>query len=711
MSISGFVLVVIGYSAGEAVWISSEGRCDRSRPTCMKCTERDLQCEYLDGPPAPASSVQLERLERLRQDPNALSYLLATLPYFEALELFDMFRKMPRDASAAASSIHTPESSSSARSLPLWAPLTTQCPSPMRYTLAGSLLPPASSPMEQELMVRHPIAYPVLMPIAVNSLPLEALLVPRNPEMLGERLLLSDTAYSEPLDIAKKKDDKHDEAIDWYKSLPHLAKQHIDLLRQVDISLWTDLPIPNDFAIRVIALYLNNDFPVLPLFNADLFLQDLSQNRPYFCSRLLVSALLTWACQAYTCIHPKAASWSSLFFLDAQAQWNQLNRRESVTLCNISALQLMSMASITYGQDELAFVFHKKGIEIAKTMGLLNVDPQSQSAAAWVRGYPDWQKAASYTAWGVFNWSCIFTFHYHKTEAEIPPGLMMPGDIDIALAAENGTAVSLPESTEVFREMCKLWATFLSMARIYHGPGLEEFLNQAEALEYVEGTYRQLLTWADQLPLRLVRQPGNSHVVYLMHIYFHAIITDLVRPFLHQPNRSSTPLRTFAADRANPQTVYHVSIRQMKRLLLSYRLEFQLEALSVLWQTGVIYVANATIRADYHHKDEMQFFVNLCVASLEELSMSYRVFGAITKGIISMAIRQGSIERTQVRRARRRLRETGKRFVVDDSSTDEMMAKWMVDLDLAVTNSVEAQGGKLAREFDRMSDLGHDDGE
>jgi hypothetical protein len=65
----------------------------------------------------------------------------------------------------------------------------------------------------------------------------------------------------------------------------------------------------------------------------------------------------------------------------------------------------MSMVSVTYGQDELAFLFHKTGLGIAKTMGLLNVDTQSQSAAAWVHGYPDWQKAASYTAWGVFNWS------------------------------------------------------------------------------------------------------------------------------------------------------------------------------------------------------------------------------------------------------------------------------------------------------------------
>ena len=192
-------------------------------------------------------------------------------------------------------------------------------------------------------------------------------------------------------------------------------------------------------------------------------------------------------------------------------------------------------------------------------------------------------------------------------------------------------------------------------------------------------------------------------------VFFHAIITDLFRPFLRSPDLSSAP--TFAADRANPQAVYHVSIRQMKRLLLSYRLEFQLEALSVLWQTGVIYVANGTICADYHNKDEMQFFVNLCVAGLEELFMLYKVFGAITKGIMRMAIRQGSIEQTQVRRVRRRLKEIEQRFMADDTSTDEMMARWMVDLDLAVTNSVEAQGGRLAKEFDRMSELTHDEGE
>ena len=63
------------------------------------------------------------------------------------------------------------------------------------------------------------------------------------------------------------------------------------------------------------------------------------------------------------------------------------------------------MTAVTHGQDELALRFLKEGLGLAKTMGLLNVDPQSQSAGAWVHGYPEWQKAASYTAWGAFNWA------------------------------------------------------------------------------------------------------------------------------------------------------------------------------------------------------------------------------------------------------------------------------------------------------------------
>jgi hypothetical protein len=131
-------------------------------------------------------------------------------------------------------------------------------------------------------------------------------------------------------------------------------------------------------------------------------------------------------------------------------------------------------------------------------------------------------------------------------------------------------------------------------------------------------------------------------------------------------------------------------------------MEFGLEALSVLWQTGVVYVANAAIRDESSSKDEMQFFMHLCLVGLEELSLSFRVFGSITRGVLGMAVRQGAIEQHQVRRARRRLKKIEQHFLLDIGS-DEIMARWMVDLDLAVTDPIHAEGGKLAEDFDRMS--------
>lgn len=67
-------------------------------------------------------------------------------------------------------------------------------------------------------------------------------------------------------------------------------------LRQIDIVRWIKVPISNDLAARVISLYFEIDYPVLPLFDADLFIDDLVNLRTRFCSPLLIISLLCWAC-------------------------------------------------------------------------------------------------------------------------------------------------------------------------------------------------------------------------------------------------------------------------------------------------------------------------------------------------------------------------------------------------------------------------------
>ncbi|KAF4986939.1 hypothetical protein FGRMN_10611 [Fusarium graminum] len=658
-------------------------KCDRSRPDCSKCIEKGLECSYLDvTSESPIIASQLERLVSLNNSPRAILDLLTTLPYFDALELFHMLRQMPR-ATETSTSI-------------------TEAPSPFpQHNLIGSLLP-ASNPLEQELMVRHTIAYPIILPLAIGSPPFEELLTSRRPGMTATQVLRDATSPSSA-DMMLSDDEElgdDDALVEFCKGLPHLIQSHIEYLQKVDLTLWMNLPIPNQTAVRVMALYLNNDYPVLPVFYADLFLHDLSQNRPYFCSALLISALLSWACQACTCIDPEIASWSSFFFQDALTRWNDLNLDESITIASLSALQLMCMTAIAHGRDDLGLKFLQKGLELGQKMGVLNVELDAQShRPQWLHGYPDWRKAASYAAWGAYNLAShgdsMISLHYHIVEVNTAPGIELPGDIDQVLAAEEDTLTTPSVNGEAFKASCRLWMMFSSIAKTYYREGIA--MSDIASVEFAERVYQQLLAWANELPLELTRLPGSSHSVYMLHIFFHAIITDLFRPLL-QGELASAPLRTFKANNATPQTVYNASIRQMKRLLLSHRSEMGPEALSIFWQSCVIYVANAVIHGG-DDQDERQFFVQLCLSGMQELFLSYRVSGIMVKGIAAMAIGSGALEKSQVAELRHQLEETARRYETDEA---EQVVSWVLDLDLAVTDLAGAQGGKLADDFDSI---------
>lgn len=66
-------------------------------------------------------------------------------------------------------------------------------------------------------------------------------------------------------------------------------------LHKLDISAWSNVPIPNEAAKRALSLHLETDHSIVALFDADLFLDDLVSGSTRFCSRLLVSSLYSWA--------------------------------------------------------------------------------------------------------------------------------------------------------------------------------------------------------------------------------------------------------------------------------------------------------------------------------------------------------------------------------------------------------------------------------
>lgn len=105
--------------------------------------------------------------------------------------------------------------------------------------------------------------------------------------------------------------------------------------------------------------------------------------------------------------------------------------------------------------------------------------------------------------------------------------------------------------------------------------------------------------------------------------------------------------------------------------------------------------------------DEMLFSLHLCLTGLKESFMSYRAFSSITKGILGIAIREKVPSHQELCRYLGNLKIIGERYKVkdDDNEMSGVMAKWMVDLNLALTDPEHAQGGKLAEQTDRMSEI------
>lgn len=63
-------------------------------------------------------------------------------------------------------------------------------------------------------------------------------------------------------------------------------------LSGLEIEHWTNVRISNEFAAKVISLYLKTEHPTLGLFDSDLFVRDLTAYQHNYCSPLLVNIIL-----------------------------------------------------------------------------------------------------------------------------------------------------------------------------------------------------------------------------------------------------------------------------------------------------------------------------------------------------------------------------------------------------------------------------------
>lgn len=172
---------------------------------------------------------------------------------------------------------------------------------PSQRKTALTALPVVQSETELRLMIDHPTAYPAI------DLTRDAIVA--KDTLLDSAKILSydlpaDSRHKRAAASSSEEQTLNDDPEDIFKAqgMPNVevdgASPHaVDpLLRKLKIDFWTTVAVTDGVAANAIALYLENDHPVLGLFDAELFLGDLTELRQDFCSSFLVTALLAFAC-------------------------------------------------------------------------------------------------------------------------------------------------------------------------------------------------------------------------------------------------------------------------------------------------------------------------------------------------------------------------------------------------------------------------------
>ncbi|KAF6520766.1 hypothetical protein HZS61_015024 [Fusarium oxysporum f. sp. conglutinans] len=178
-------------------------------------------------------------------------------------------------------------------------------------------------------------------------------------------------------------------------------KEHCDLrLNELSVSYWTRVPISNRSASTLISTFLETDNSVVGFIDKDLFLTDLVQHNPTFCSAFLVSSILYLACFAHTASDDRAATLAHSFFNDSERLYRVEKLSDSLT--TLAAINIFSLGCFSHGKGNLGQDLLLSAYEMGKRMDLYGLDLSSPE----VRGF---QKLSSshpvpQASWGTFNW-------------------------------------------------------------------------------------------------------------------------------------------------------------------------------------------------------------------------------------------------------------------------------------------------------------------
>ncbi|KAM0369154.1 hypothetical protein ACHAPY_011174 [Fusarium culmorum] len=496
---------------------------------------------------------------------------------------------------------------------------TSSLVNPLATILVGTS---ASSKEELDLNVRYPGGFPPLETLEISDVDLSLLAVNKQiPGPLNQQTTLPLSPYS-LVDFSSRRSETPTTSGSF--STPSDATgdsgQHADpRLEFLKILQWTSVPIPDLLAIQAISFYLANEHPVLALFDADLFIRDLASGGGRFCSPLLVSSLLAWACASYSQLEPRAQALSFAFHKEAKLRWTELQDYKDVT--TLSSAMLLVLTCNQHGQDLVGLFYLDASVKIGRLLGLFGDKDTSISS---FENDDELRSAASFAAWGAFGWHSFHSVNFREEHRiHHPPVLPIPGD------------VSGPPLTDhmgsTFTWISKFWLITHEIFRQGYNTSSRLPLSNAHK------TYQMLLDWASILPDDVKRSDSCPHHVLVLHIWYQTAIIDIWRLFLETYNNA------YGARNANADAIHEVSVYQLKRLMYYYRKRFESTNLTMFVTLGFVTLINEIYRKPT--APDAQFWFILAARGCLLIASWCRGVRGITEGLMSIGWQNGTFKR------------------------------------------------------------------
>ncbi|KFA46182.1 hypothetical protein S40293_03792 [Stachybotrys chartarum IBT 40293] len=655
-------------------------RCNGERPRCHNCQRRNLSaCVYMDKSSRDAAAEVIK--------------ILQTLPRNRAYHILERLRRSDHSSNALMTVIDDSE---------------------LRNDAAPNLLGPSPSSLEEELSTQFPIAYPAFPPISVSALRKSDLLkpavsaqdgVPHKREASQPTQTGSSAAEKRETNLLHVEDGIKD-VQDIPDPTPGTEDYYDGRLADLDISFWTDIKMDNTLAAEVITIYLRTDHPILGVFDPYLFIQDLVEKRQRYCSRFLVSAVLYLGCQMYSAFSDDASEYVDKFNRDTQ-RLSKTEGQEDKPV-NMGALVLVSLALMGQGRDHAVLTFSKIAAKMGMRLGLVKVEGRESLELSNLSDED--LRMCSHAAWGAFCWSVLIALFYRQPHVEIPkccPSLPIPGSPDFPKSSRS----SNPEPNSdgdimgsTFHSLCEFWTMIHGALWIYY-EGQPDAPPELWKSTLAETKYREILAWSSKLPPSLIRGKESGPQVPVFHIWLHAALLDVVRPFTGNTPQETVRWKTFVAPDSSARAAYNSSVNQLKRLVLDYRSNYESSCYSLLWQTGMLYLVNAILESP--RDPEWHLYFLLCIYGYEALRRPYGVSATIGKGLLSMTLRDTDMSGDEARRILEEL-QGGEASEL----RDYLRATFMADLKMAAADPKNASVENLAQEFETLAlfnDLLHQD--